>query len=70
MGRLWWVGHSKHARDSDQFILFVLLSPTSSNMVFFVLLGMPNRGTTIEESREIGRQSHGAILGLLAIESH
>jgi hypothetical protein len=39
-------------------------------MVFFVLLGMPNRETTTEESREIGRQSHRAILGFLAIESH
>jgi hypothetical protein len=67
---LWWVGHSKHARDSDRFILFVLLCPTSSNMVFFVLLGMPNRGTTTEESREIGRQLHRAILVFLAIESH
>jgi hypothetical protein len=48
---------------------FVLLSPTSNTIVFFVLLGMPNRGIIIEESREIGRRSHGAILEFLAVES-
>jgi hypothetical protein len=48
---LWWLEHSKHARNTIGLSWFRPLSPTSSSMVFFVL-GMPNRRFTTQELRE------------------
>ena len=68
---LWWLEHSKHARDIIGLSWFrTLMSPTSSSMMFF-LLGMPNCGFTTEELREsLARKLHDAIvLGFLVSTS-
>jgi hypothetical protein len=63
-----WLGHSKHSRDTDRFILIPASEPYVKQYGVLCLTNAQLRDYNSEMEIEYGRRSCGAILEFLGIE--